>query len=118
MKFTMTAPCPHCPFRTDVTPYLSSGRCREILTSITDRQQTFACHETTKFDDDDDEHVPSAGEQHCAGALILLEKIDRPNQMMRISERFGMYDRRKLKMDSPVYSTPSAMRAAYRGSKP
>lgn len=44
-------------------------------------------------------------EQHCAGALILLEKLDRPSQMMRISERIGMYDRRKLDMDAPVFDT-------------
>ena len=41
--------------------------------------------------------------QHCGGAMILLEKIDRPNQMMRIMERIGGYDRRKLKMDADVF---------------
>lgn len=42
-------------------------------------------------------------EQHCAGAMIILERLERPNQMMRICERLGLYDRRKLKMDAPVF---------------
>ena len=41
--------------------------------------------------------------QHCGGALILLEKIESPNQMMRIMERMGGYDRHKLKMDADVF---------------
>lgn len=28
--------------------------------------------------------------------MLMLEKINRPNQMMRICERLGMYDRTKL----------------------
>jgi hypothetical protein len=114
MKFTMTAPCPKCPFRYDVKPYLSPDRCEEILDSITHQQQTFACHETTAFDDDG-EPVQSDSEQHCAGALILLEKIEQPNQMMRICERLGMYDRTKLKMDSPVYGDDESMLNVYAG---
>lgn len=39
---------------------------------------------------------------HCAGALIFLEKRNRPNQMMRIAERTGSYDRRTLDMKAPV----------------
>lgn len=39
---------------------------------------------------------------HCAGALIFLEKRYRPNQLMRISERLGMYDRTKLDMKAKV----------------
>lgn len=41
--------------------------------------------------------------QHCAGALILLEKMEQPNQMMRWMERIGAYDRTKLDMDAPVF---------------
>jgi pSer/pThr/pTyr-binding forkhead associated (FHA) protein len=47
-------------------------------------------------------------EQHCAGATILLERLNRPNQMMRWMERLGGYDRTKLDMDAPVYRTPTA----------
>ena len=39
---------------------------------------------------------------HCAGALIYLEKRERPHQMMRISERLGMYDYTQLDMTADV----------------
>lgn len=49
--------------------------------------------------------VPTKDSQHCAGALIFLEKIEEPHQMMRICERLGMYDRTKLDMDAPVFES-------------
>lgn len=70
-------------------------------------QGTFACHKTTKPSEyDDHEMVTTDKSEHCAGVLILLEKIEQPNQMMRIAERLGMYDRTKLEMDSPVFDDP------------
>ena len=97
MKFTLTQPCANCPFRTDVRPYLTKNRAKEIAHAITEQQRTFTCHKTLKLDEED--------RQHCGGALILLEKLNQPNQMMRLEERFGCYDRRKLKMDAPVFDT-------------
>lgn len=49
--------------------------------------------------------VSTDDSRHCAGALILLEKIERPSQMMRIAERLGIYDRFKRDMDAPVYES-------------
>lgn len=115
MRFDLTKPCGNCPYRTDRPFYLCPERTAEILDAITDGQQTFACHKTVDYDaEDDDEESAGDGRhttktQHCAGALILLEKLERPNQMMRIAERLGLYDRRKLKMDAPVFDTPAAM---------
>lgn len=98
----MKKPCPHCPFRTDcLKGWLGAARAEEIAESITDRQQTFPCHETCSHEDG--EHIPTDEEQHCAGAMILLEKINRPNQMMRIAERLRMYDHTKLDMTAPVF---------------
>ncbi len=111
MKFDMTTPCPMCPFRCDIKPFLRRDRAREISDALTRQQQTFACHKTTEFADDG-ESIPTADEQHCAGALIMLEAINKPNQLMRISERLGMYDRRKLAMKSPVFKSFSAFVAA------
>lgn len=114
MQFTMTKPCANCPFRTDRPFHLDPERTRDILHAITVGQQTFACHKTVDYSHDDDEgdgrHHKKT--QHCAGALILLEHIDRPNQMMRIAERLGLYDRTKLDMDAPVFRTPQAMQKA------
>lgn len=103
MNHELKRPCPDCPFRTDsLEGWLGENRAEEIIDSITRLQQTFACHETTGIKGD----VPKGGEQQCAGAMIMLEKIERPTQMMRIAERLGMYDRHALDMDAPVFDGP------------
>ena len=119
MKMTLTRPCNNCPFRTDVTPYIRHERAEEIADAITRRQGTFSCHKTIDHDDEEDDeaagnHVPSKDEQHCAGALIMLEHMDQPNQLMRIYERLRAYDRTKLDMTSPVYTSARAFIAAHR----
>jgi hypothetical protein len=106
MKFDLTKPCANCPFRSDIKPYLRRGGAASIATDITQNQRTFTCHKTTVTDPDDDSAMmdgPNA--QHCAGALILLEKLKQPNQMMRWMERINMYDRTKLDMNAPVFDT-------------
>lgn len=105
--YGMTKPCDNCPFRTDVRPYLRPERVVEIQKSLV--QAEFPCHKTTYAtggdESDDGTYVRSGKEVHCAGALILLEKLELPSQMMRICERLGMYDRRKLDMTAPVFDT-------------
>lgn len=104
MKFDMVRPCTNCPFRTDcLEGWLGGNRAEEIADGITVGDQTFACHETTQHDDEDGAHIPTREEQHCAGAMILLEKLEQPNQLMRISERLHGYDMRKLDMTAPVF---------------
>jgi Family of unknown function (DUF6283) len=103
VKFDMRRPCNNCPFRSDIKFPLELERVEEIVHSITGEDKTFTCHKTTKFDDDGD-NIPRKDDQHCAGALIMLERMENPNQMMRIAERLGVYDRHKLDMNyAPVY---------------
>jgi hypothetical protein len=113
VNFDLRKPCPKCPFRTDITPFIRGDRAAEIADGLLRQQGTFACHVTVEHDDDG-EPVTHGGEQHCAGALIMLERMNRPNQMMRFCERIGMYDRRKLDMDAPVYATARAFIARHR----
>jgi hypothetical protein len=117
MKFDLKRPCPACPFRSDVTPYIRAARVKEIERGLVREQGTFACHKTVDYENEDEdgeaEHCPSEGEQHCAGALILLERIGRPNQMMRIAERLGMYDAGALDIEAPVYGSFRAMYQAH-----
>lgn len=101
MKFDLTQPCDMCPFRNDARPFLTPGGAQEISEALLN-DKTFACHKTVDYDNDSG-GVEHKDTQHCAGALIILEKINRPNQMMRIMERLRAYDRTKLKMDSPVF---------------
>lgn len=106
MLFTLRKPCKNCPFRTDITFHLTVERAEEIAHAVTDGDQTFACHKTTiDVEDDEGESEMVAGDttQHCGGVLIMLEKMEQPNQMMRIAERIGLYDRTKLDMDAPVF---------------
>lgn len=103
MNWNKTAPCDNCPFRSDKPFHLSKGRVREIQAGCV--RGTFPCHKTTEAGGCED---PKA-ETHCAGALILMEKLEQPSQMMRIAERLGMYDRTKLKMEFPVYDSWRAM---------
>lgn len=109
MNFEMTKPCENCPFRTDCPEeWLGEARATEILESLSVRDESFPCHKTTTLvDDDNDEdgsqRINREDEQHCAGAMILLEKLDRPNQMMRIMGRLSGYDPKKLDMEQPVF---------------
>jgi hypothetical protein len=110
MKMDMTKPCDTCPFRTDKPFYLNPERAEEIANGLLNNV-TFSCHKTVDYSKGDDdeygecEHIRDAEEQHCAGALIVLERLNRPHQLMRIYERLGGYDRTKLDMESPVYDT-------------
>lgn len=109
MKYTLTKPCKDCPFRSDIKGYLTKARVREIIYGITSEQKTFSCHKTN-----DEECNETENSQHCAGALIFLERRNQPNQMMRIAERLGLYDRRKLDMESPVHIARSMIDAQRR----
>lgn len=100
MKYTMTSPCDQCPFLD--TPQMRNGFSLRRLMEFASGQ--FPCHKTAKLDADDLDVGYEATEDslHCAGALIFLEKREAPNQMMRICERLGSYDMRKLNMEAPV----------------
>ena len=117
MNFDLIRPCKDCPFRTDIAAFLTPERAQEIGDAITKRQQTFTCHKTNRTEADDDgcdTTIETRDSQHCAGALVLLESIGQPNQLMRIAERLGGYDRAKLDMTSPVFKTIKAFVAAQR----
>jgi len=101
MKFELTKPCANCPFRKDKPFHLCPARAEEIVDSLTRKGQTFPCHKTTEATGKTEKD-----HQHCAGALIMLEKTETRNQMVLIAERLGMYSRKKLDMESPVYETP------------
>lgn len=94
--FDLKRPCAQCPFRTDIKPYLRAARAQEIVDAMVEHDGAFPCHKTIEHNEEG-EGVMSRSSQHCAGALILLEKIDKPNQVMRTFERFcgGLPSRRQ-----------------------
>lgn len=94
MNYSMTEPCDACPF------LKTSGFRLASLKRHAGGE--FACHKTCELSEETDNYEPKKKSLHCAGALIFLEKRDQPHQMMRISERLGMYDRTKLNMKANV----------------
>lgn len=96
----MRRPCPQCPFLRDSPTRLRNGRVREIQRSL--ERSEFPCHKTLDYSEGDGEGRKTRATQHCAGALILLEKLEAPSQMMRIAGRLGMYDPSALDMEAPV----------------
>lgn len=111
--YTLTTPCKNCPFRSDIQPYLTTARAQNISDDLDDA--TFYCHKTLDYDraeedtlDDegpDDSRIIGNRARACAGAMILMEKEERPNNPMRVAERLGIYDHTRLDMDAPVYDT-------------
>lgn len=102
MRYTMTEPCDACPF------LIGSGFTFQSL--VEHARGEFACHKACELDEDGDYVERSDKTPHCAGALIFLEKQERPHQMMRICERLGLYDRTTLNMQANVGSRPSDYR--------
>jgi hypothetical protein len=97
MKYTMTNPCDTCPFLD--TPQMRRGFPLRRLKEFAAEGQ-FPCHQTANGDSG--EYVATDKSVVCAGMLIFNEKRDTPNQMMRICERLGFYDRTKLNMEAKV----------------
>lgn len=100
MNYTMTQPCDQCPFLNSMKRGFSLGRLVEFASN------EFPCHKTAEHRDETDEqeggYFATEDSVHCAGALIFNQKRNTPNQMMRICERLGMYDRTKLNMSADV----------------
>lgn len=99
MKYDMSNPCDQCPFLKKQGRGFTLRRLREFA------EGPFPCHKTAAEVEDEEggtvfEAKPDS--QACAGALIFNEKRGQPNQMMRISERLGLYDRTKLNMKADV----------------
>jgi len=94
MKYTMTSPCDQCPFLKSMSHGFTMRRLREFA------QGEFPCHKSA--DETDEGFIANKDSVHCAGALIFNEKRNQSHQMMRISERFGDYDMRRLNMEASI----------------
>jgi hypothetical protein len=68
-------PCKHCPFRSDVKPYLHPERAAEIAYASENPYSDFTCHKTIEYDGDEDAFGNSTGNlsqsKTCAGFLTL-----------------------------------------------
>lgn len=90
--YALRRPCPKCPFRNDVEPYIRPERATEIARSI-QAGGSFPCHQTTVPDPDDDaELIEGPDSKACAGALGIQLRSGHPNQVTRIAMRLGLLD--------------------------
>ena len=98
MNYDMTTPCDACPFLK--TPNMKRGFSLRRLKEFASGE--FPCHKTASNDEETGDFIATKDSQHCAGALIYLEKRGIPHQMMRICSRIGLYDPSKLNMEANV----------------
>jgi hypothetical protein len=98
VKYTLVRPCDNCPFSR--TSLLGKATSEQRLAEFA--AGSFACHKTATLDEESDEYRPTEDSAHCAGALIYWEKRGKPNQMMRVARRLGLYDPNKLDMTADV----------------
>lgn len=105
--FNLVRPCADCPFRSDKPFYLGRERRQQIADALL-ADKSFDCHKTVHYEEeswDEQGYSRRGDESHCAGATIVLEKEENPNQIMRWMERLGAYDRTAMDMDAPVFDT-------------
>lgn len=102
-RMQLNSPCLHCPFRKDISAYLTPERAQEIADSLRSGAE-FPCHKTVDYSKDS-EGVTTSESKFCAGSMVVLEKSEGPNQMMRIAERLGLYDYRNLNTEAPVFES-------------
>jgi len=110
MNFSLKKPCKNCPFLKEEHQPKNSGwlgreRAKGIYASMVIQDYSFPCHKTTTPDEDEMESKVTETTQHCAGALILLDKENHANQMSRIAMRLGMYDPQLLEDRENVVDT-------------
>lgn len=75
MSDFMKKPCPHCPYRNDVKPYLTPERGEELAVLVHNPYNYFPCHKTTEHDDEGN-HAYTAKEKICAGFLTVQSAVN------------------------------------------
>lgn len=89
-------PCKTCPFRK--TPGglrgLGTARSEEIAESLL-RGESFTCHS--------DLDKPAKSRNQCVGSMLILDKLQQPNQIMQVAGRLGMFNVETLRGRDDVF---------------
>lgn len=109
----VSTPCPLCPFRHDVVPYIRAERVQEIWDAA-QRGTHFVCHETVDYDLPDGAQDP--GRRACAGFMVLAhrEGIAHGLTIVQVAERLTGHRFDALRGAATVYATVAAMVEAHR----
>ncbi len=116
MRFDLRSPCDDCPFRTNAP--MHEGIIAELtskIDSLLDDGLVHSCHKTDpRADCEAHKRAPKGSPvQHCAGALIMMEKMGRRQIAAVFAEIKGIYDPKRLNMEAPVFSSPKEMLLYY-----
>lgn len=94
-------PCQHCPYRTDVKPFLTPERGEELANFALNPYNNFSCHKTLESDDEDT--YVGENSKVCAGFLTLMHNENGKTP----------YDQDGFTPSDNVYSDSWEMTAAY-----
>ena len=97
----MKKPCANCPFlKAEAAIHVCPERVRKIAST----EGSFPCHKTTVETETEEgsDLVIGPRSKQCAGFVILLLKINRPNQMVQVAERLGWLDTKAIMSDKAV----------------
>lgn len=94
-RYVPTHPCAKCPFLAtfkDDKDYLHRNRRPGIMRSV-HAGGDFPCHETTVYDTDSDDMIPTSESKTCAGlTLVMLRAGYDPPGPLKYMERLGAFD--------------------------
>ena len=71
MSEYMKKPCIHCPFRSDVEPFLTPERGAQLAYSAENPYNSFPCHKTTEYNEDTEDMECTGQTKECPGFLTL-----------------------------------------------
>jgi hypothetical protein len=123
MNFKCVSPCPECPFRNDIAAYLTKGRVGLMERELLHERKSFSCHKTVDYSRSS-EGRETKKSQHCAGAMILMEKMRKAgsshgttayelaHRLALLFKKPDFCDISKLDMAAPVFDSFEEMRAA------
>lgn len=97
MKYEQIKPCNNCPFTRSTNFKFKRSKAFAIAV----QNGGFPCHKTAVLNEKTGGYEATKDSQACAGRLIMLERCNKPDQMMRISERLGLYNHKRLDMENP-----------------
>lgn len=99
MNFDLVRPCKSCPFR--LSEPERDGEQRKIWEGIAKADHVMPCHCTVERDATG-VAVEHPAEQHCAGALLILEARAERNVAMQTAIESGAYEPARLRRDAFV----------------
>jgi hypothetical protein len=111
VMFALSRPCGNCPFLKEGAIDLAPGRLESIVEEIVnDDLSTFHCHKTVYRPST--ARRPKAERSMCAGAMIYLEKVNRPTVGMRLGHLCGAYDAEAMQANAHLVIEPLTRPAA------